>query len=657
MSQLQRPPHTGPSNQCLTGCLYQVIQTTGLQGSNVLKLLPILKPKDSLLPVVPSPLTPSRPTLNVPQAVLSSPPSVLPPPVSILSRPSPVSVPLVQTPALGNYIITAQNNVTNSNHVENPFLLPETKLFVDNTQLTIPVNSVPANPTILMMNKTGSPIKPTAMLPAGHSLQIPAHAEVISLPVSSLPYSIQQKILPQVSGPDTGKNPSVIYVSPVNTVKSNNNQSSMVYPSPNTSNIIPKSLLQQRLPSSTSEAQKEPMKWVVQETRESAACLVPVKSTNDTASKILQILSKTKMEDVNLTNTDHSKVVQIKDNALVMCNNKIFFLTKKGTELVDAGSKIAEPPQYSSPDKPAAQIEPMKDLSNKVVQVVLSKSKSPPPIAEQSVQSNVVSTAKPKRKSSTPRPARADPNDIYMAESCGNVSVKTCDTPAGPSDTAKKGNEKKNDQLLPKSQGKEILMAAKAPEVNRMDDRGWRLKFGLLKQEKIILKRIPLIRPQGRSDTDPADTQQNPSKRKSSSGQDVKSSKKQKNKEDGDLNRNTINPEGSTDSPYSLVAGRYTAPGGGSLDTTQRSSASTWPPTYYGGEESDPPDSADFQVHQDVTGHYSGFSPASQRFYTDSFSSSMYPDETTKDEKIQRLKEVLKERERALEAVRLKKMI
>ncbi|XP_069825480.1 ligand-dependent nuclear receptor-interacting factor 1 [Dendropsophus ebraccatus] len=641
MSQLQRPPHTVPSNQCLTGCLYQVIQTTGLQGSNVLKLLPILKPKDSHLPVVPSPLKPSVPALNVPPAVLSPPP-----PVCILSRPNPVSVPLVQTPALGNYIIAAQSNVTNTLRVENPVL-------VDNAQLTLPANSVSANPTIIVMNKkVTTAVTPTAMLPAGHSLQIPAHAEVISLPATSLPFSIQQKILPQASGTDTGKIPSVIYVSPVNTIKTNNDQSSAVCPGPNTSSMTSKSPPQQKQPPGANETPKGPMKWVVQESQESAACLVPVKSSNDAASKILQILSKTKMEEVNLSNSDHSKVVQIKDNALVMCNNKIFFLTKKGTELIDAGSKNVVPMQYSSPDKPATQNEPMKELSNKLVKVVLSKNKSPPPSAEQSVQSNVVSTAKPKRKSSTPQPARGDRSVMYVPDEeagCSKVSVKPPGSPAGLTDAAKNNDEKKNDQLLPKSQGKLIPRAAEAPEVSGMDDRGWRLKFGLLKKEKIILKKIPLIRPQSTT-SDPAETAQTQLKRKSPCTQDVDSSKKQKATEDGKPNHNTVNPDGSTD-----VVRRSTAPRARSPEATERPS-SVWPPTYYGGEASYPPDSEDFQVHQDLTGHYSDVSLPSQRFHVDSFS-SMFPDETTKDEKIQRLKEVLKEREKALEALRLKKTV
>ncbi|CAN2391865.1 Ligand dependent nuclear receptor interacting factor 1, partial [Pristimantis euphronides] len=646
----------------LTGCLYQVIQTTGQQGSNVLKLLPILKSKGNPIPVVPCPLTPSKAsTLNVPQPVISSPPL---PPVSIISRPSPVSVPLVQKPTVRNYIIATRNNLTNTLHIESPFSFsPETTFLLDNGQLTLPANSVSGNPTFIMMNKKPvSPIKPTPMLPSGHALQIPAHAEVISVPVSSLPFSIQQKILPQAGGTDVSKIPSVIYVSPVNTIKTNNNQSALLQPTPNISSIT-SGTPQQRPPSSGSEPPKGPMKWVVQENQESAACLVPVKSSNDTASKILKMLSKTKMEDVNLTSSDCSKVVQIKDNALVMCNNKIFLLTKKGTELVDAERKKTGPPPYSSPDKPTVKTEPIKDLSNKVVQVVLSKNKPPPPSTKESVQSNVVSTAKPKRKSTTPRAMRDNPEVIYVPDDddCGQVSEIPSHVPSSPVNPAKspavnaatKGDSvKTNNQLQPKSQGIEIAIGAKASEVTMMDDRSWRLKFGLVKKEKIILKRIPLIQAES-----PLCTQKDPSsvekdlmqlKRKSSSVQTVILSKKQKCTEGGNMNPTLVNPAVTPDSPStSSMPWSYSVPAERSAPETTERSSSTWSPTYYGGETY-PPDHVHFQVNQEITEPFSEASLPSQRSRID----SMYPDETTKDEKIQRLKEQLKEREKALEALR-----
>lgn len=66
----------------------------------------------------------------------------------------------------------------------------------------------------------------------------------------------------------------------------------------------------------------------------------------------------------------------------------------------------------------------------------------------------------------------------------------------------------------------------------------------------------------------------------------------------------------------------------------------------------EPSDSHSFYASQDIAGHFSEAPPPPrQRFHFE----SVYPDETTKDEKIQRLKEVMKERERDLEVLRRQK--
>ncbi|KAM4046369.1 uncharacterized protein ACNLHF_009962 isoform 2-T2 [Anomaloglossus baeobatrachus] len=803
MSQLPRPPQvpvqTPRSCQSLTGCFYQVVQSTGPQGTNVLNLLPILRPNFKPPPAAPPLLPPSAPALHVPPAVVASPA----PPASVVSRPSPVTVPLVQTPTLGNYFISTQGSTL---HVENQLpVYKEATLLLDRGQLTLPANSVPGNPpTFIMVNtKPTSPIKP---LPSGHSLQIPAHAEVISVPVSSLPASIQQKILPQASVSGASKIPSVIYVSPVNTVKAGNARSAQPDPSPETKS--PPLTVQ---PSEGSQANKGPMKWVVQENQESASCLVPVKSSNDTASKILQMLTNTKME--NVTNPDHSKV-QIKENALVMCNNKIFFLTKKGTEILNAGAaKIPEPPLHATPSKPATEMKPTKELSNKVVQVVLAKNNSPP---KESLQSNVISTAKPKRKSSTPRAFRDDTSALYSpGDSGSNVWREQWGTPSRPTTTtavstdfavstpaarttavytpaarttavytpaarttavytpaarttavytpaarttavytpaarttavytpaarttavytpaartttvytpatrtsgggttaastsglnaadartsslsidaagtigvdpaairtsavstpaartsavstpaartsavsipaartsavsipaartsavsaSAVGNAWISDQPLPESQKTEIAAIPQTPEGTAMDENSWRLKYGLLKEEKIILKRLPLIGAKGTSAA-PVETEKNQLKRKSSQTED--DTKMQKRWDSGDINQNSLDPEVSADPP---------SPASGVEDTHE--SDPTW--SYH--DPPNPPDTADFQVSQDTAGHFSNVLLPSARFHID----SKYSDETTKDEKIQRLKEVLKERENALEELRRQTM-
>ncbi|CAJ0945534.1 unnamed protein product [Ranitomeya imitator] len=196
-------------------------------------------------------------------------------------------------------------------------------------------------------------------------------------------------------------------------------------------------------------------------------------------------------------------------------------------------------------------------------------------------------------------------------------------------------------QPLPKSQKTEIATSPEPPEAQGTDERSWRLKFGLLKKEKIILKRIPLIRaaatsasnasPPGESGSSVPRQRRSNRKRKSSQSGNV--TKVQKRWESDDVSHSSPDPEVS-DSPSSPVP-----------EETTPESHSTW--SHQGAY-----DPSDFQVSPESAGHFSDILLPRPRFHID----SMYPDETTKDEKIQRLKEVLKERENAVEALRRQNM-
>uniref|UniRef100_A0A8C5MED1 Ligand-dependent nuclear receptor-interacting factor 1 n=1 Tax=Leptobrachium leishanense TaxID=445787 RepID=A0A8C5MED1_9ANUR len=354
------------SNQCLTGCTYRIVQTEEISGRNVLKLVPVVQSADTFIPIVQPNVIPN-----------GSPVNVLPAGIPLLSHvqntplSSPVKIPVVQQQTgFGNYIFTTTpGNLRlspESSFVDHKSPPQNTAVVLDKSYLNLAPGAQLVNPTFLMV-KAKSPsisLKPANMLPSGHHLQIPAHAEVKSVPASLLPMVIQQKILATTSCNEATKNPSVIYVSPVNTVKTLvTNRLSQAYPKPVASAIS------SVVPSSVGQSPKAPMKWIVQENKESAACLVPVKSSNDTASKILKMLSGNPSEQSNIVNVlpATSNVVHIKDNALVMYNNKIYLLAKRGSEVLNSMSSSAV-----SPEKP---LEVAKDVPNKVVEVVLSKNK------------------------------------------------------------------------------------------------------------------------------------------------------------------------------------------------------------------------------------------------------------------------------------------
>ncbi|CAI9576553.1 unnamed protein product, partial [Staurois parvus] len=287
MSNLQNlvvtPTQSGSSSPSLTGCMYQVVQSPGAQGKNVLQLIPVLNTKDNPAPVVSSPVITNTPMLNVQQPVRLS----LPSPVSNVTIPCPVNAQLVQQLGSTNYIITTQKNPADASktiRVDNKLTAHQnTAVILEKPPLNLPPNPQTGTPSFIIMNtKPGSlPMKTIPIFPPGHGLQIPAHAEVKSLPASSLPFSIQQRILPPNTSNDTNKIPSVIYVSPVNTMKT-----PTITPTPQSPLLSP--VLVPAVQSGTATPSKGPLKWVVQENTES---VVPVKTNTDTASKILTFMS------------------------------------------------------------------------------------------------------------------------------------------------------------------------------------------------------------------------------------------------------------------------------------------------------------------------------------------------------------------------------
>ncbi|KFO59861.1 Ligand-dependent nuclear receptor-interacting factor 1, partial [Corvus brachyrhynchos] len=138
------------------------------------------------------------------------------------------------------------------------------------------------------------------------------------------------------------------------------------------------------------QCQQTPMKWIVQETAPlSAACLIPVKSSNNVASKILKTLSDTKNVEVNPANIlplcsngpggSQTKIAPLKDNALVMYNGKVYLLTKRGSDVLSAQ---ADKQTSSSSDASLKKETPKRigsaevnKITSKVVNLVLSKSK------------------------------------------------------------------------------------------------------------------------------------------------------------------------------------------------------------------------------------------------------------------------------------------
>lgn len=396
--------------------MYRVIQTTGPDGKNLLKLLPISKPSGSFVPIVQSPATPNNSNTNISSPVHLTFKTQLDNTAALSS----VKTPVFQPPNPGKIILMKTLDQQKSARAgsEKESLIPRAAanaqsscVSMDRMSLqNVAVTSSSHQSSTTYMVVSTKPHLVTVkspVLPSGHHLQIPADAEVKSVPASLLPPAIQQKILAAAAtsvsgGVDGTKTPTVIYVSPVKTVKTSqvlpkHLQRFCSEPATEVSKTLIVTAAQKELDSSpepvTSEGQQRqqtPMKWIVQETAPlSAACLIPVKSSNNIASKILKTLSDTKNVEVNPANIlplcsngpggSQTKITPLKDNALVMYNGKVYLLTKRGSDVLSAQAdkQTSSSSDASLKKEIAKRIDSteVNKITSKVVNLVLSKNK------------------------------------------------------------------------------------------------------------------------------------------------------------------------------------------------------------------------------------------------------------------------------------------
>ncbi|XP_024426200.2 ligand-dependent nuclear receptor-interacting factor 1 isoform X2 [Desmodus rotundus] len=407
---------SGDASHCVSGCMYQVVQTVGSDGKNLLQLLPIPNFSGNLIPLVQSSVmsdalkgNTGSPVQVTFQTQISS---------SSTSASSP-QLPIFQPASSSNYLFTRTvdtaekvrvTSVRTENFTSSVSKVQSHGVKIDGLtmqRLAVSSSSKQNDSSYILVSPQSLPMTvKSPVLPSGHHLQIPAHAEVKSVPASSLPPSVQQKILAAATTSTSGtveasQIPSVIYVSPVKTVKNVVTKNFQhIYPKPVTEIARPVILNTTQIPVNVAKetqlrggqhAQAAPVKWIFQENLQPCTpSLVPVKSSNNVASQILKsFVEKKNMGDntINvppLSTISHSgtqsKSMPIKDNALVMFNGKIYLLTIKGTDVLP--SQIDQQNSVSPdipPRKDVSQIvssSPVTEISREVVNFVLAKNKS-----------------------------------------------------------------------------------------------------------------------------------------------------------------------------------------------------------------------------------------------------------------------------------------
>ncbi|KAM8988026.1 ligand-dependent nuclear receptor-interacting factor 1 isoform 1-T2 [Ara ararauna] len=742
--------------------MYQVAQTTGPDGKSLLKLLPIPKASGSFVPIVQS-----SAMANNSRASVSSPVHLtFTTQLADTTAPSSVKIPVFQSPSPGKIILartldkqeslragSEKGSVTASSGANmQSGCVSVDKLSLQNIAVTSSSNQ--SNTAYMVLNTKALPVAvKNSGLPSGHHLQIPADAEVKSVPASFLPPAIQQKILAATAknmagGEERTKMPTVIYMSPVKTVKTalpKCLQAICPKPAPEVSQTLIMTATQKgSSPSGTvttdgQQCQQTPIKWVVQEGPQSSApCLIPVKSSNSLASKILKTLSDMKNVEVNSANIlslcssgpggSQTKIPPIKDNALVMYNRKVYLLTKRSSDLLSgqADSQASSSSDVSAKKETSALIDStaVSKIASEVVNLVLSKTrgmvlpqKDPNPAADskRSSPSGLRSDVKP----AAPVPPRANQQNSMVNPRKGllfdtriSSGVTTVTADGAQENVCHNGKEKIHSPraaraLLPqakqegacsedcqKIQCGKMDSPGKLIQIKQQEKPHWkqylelRKKFGLSKEERVYLKRIPL-----RTSCEELEERvcsSNSLKRKndsrSSSSLDVETANQ--HQECVNEEKKTVDPEEDLTTKRKVKSSAASHTGkrrrASGKSTTGPSSENTSSGSSVHNRSPSPPPlllqqsiSTDFAVsslgrdsEQDPDSQYSDIpypsipvlvsSEDAPSVLEGSFRNDAFPltppdlDETIRDEKIQRLKQLLREREAALEEMRRK---
>ncbi|NXG62513.1 LRIF1 factor, partial [Hemiprocne comata] len=551
----------------IAGSMYRVVQTTGPDGKNLLRLLPISKSSGSFVPIVQSSVMPNNSKANISNPVHLTFKTQL----ANTTAPSSVKIPVFQSPNPGKILLTRTLDKQEGGRAgsEQESLSPKSgaaiqsscvsvdRLSVQNMAVTSSSNQ--GKTAYMLVNTKTLPlnVKPS-VLPSGHHLQIPADAEVKSVPASFLPSAIQQKILAAAAtnvsgGADSTKMPTVICVTPVKTVKTvipKHLQPICPKPAPEVSKPVIMTAAQKGNGSSPEtvtpdgqQCQQTPMKWIVQESPQSpAARLIPVRSSNNMATKILKTLSEMKNVEINSPNIlslcsggpggSQTKITPIKDNALVMYNGRVFLLTRRGSDVL---SGQADKQASSSSDalikKETSKLidsSAVKKITNKVVNLVLSKNKgmvlsqkdpnpgtdsnnSPPAGLRNDLKPAALVTPSPNQQNSTVNQRKSLPlSESISSGVIPGPAVGKQEHPC-PNGQEKSHSPQAAGAVLPqfkqdcafsedwqKIQCEKMHSPGKLIPNKEQEKPHWkqylelRRTFGLLKEERVYLKRIPL---------------------------------------------------------------------------------------------------------------------------------------------------------------------
>ncbi|XP_067269996.1 ligand-dependent nuclear receptor-interacting factor 1 [Pseudorasbora parva] len=337
-----------------TGVYYQAMPAVGPDGKNVMKLIPVQKVNGQFFQ---TPFNTERDNMDLQLKAFAKP--VHTPAAS--SSQTQTRLPSLQPTADGRVVlktlpefktlsnaIKTQPSGTNSFTIQNPKQVHVPLVTHSVPQYTVQLPPQPSGQGMAAVQTLPVTVK-SPVLPNGHFLQIPPNAKVRTLPATALPQSIKCRIMNSMNNtPNLGKGPpTVVFVSPVNSVKLNTDQQMLLLTKPSQiqktlSQNPPANLQTPVCIPKTNEEASTPIKWVVQEgTGASAPCLVPLSTPNmssDSLKAVKHVNSVGTANEIPASidtppQTSQEKITPGKDNALVMCNGKVYFVAKKNSEI------------------------------------------------------------------------------------------------------------------------------------------------------------------------------------------------------------------------------------------------------------------------------------------------------------------------------------
>lgn len=343
-----------------TGVFYQAMPAVGADGKNIMKLIPVQMVNRQFY-----------------QSQINKPKTVPAPQKTVSINVAVAPVQTVKTASL-NPSITQQviRKVSLINGLPNqvgPDICSSLKKCSQQQKTVNLISKVPPVPTPAANceNPRFSSQLPVTVkspaLPRGQYLQIPPNAQVRTVPGSELPLVIKKQIFTTSANSSPGSGlPSVVYVSPINTVNQSVTSPSdsalqslkLVSKTPNvTYSGHPSKGPQKHLKLVPKVAQRpnSPLKWMVEEEDNPVSpSLDPLNSPSMTSEILLAVAERENASrHCNVitkptSQSSQSKSGQGQENALVMCNGKVYFVAKKCCQPLKMGGTKVSPARAKS---------------------------------------------------------------------------------------------------------------------------------------------------------------------------------------------------------------------------------------------------------------------------------------------------------------------